>query len=188
MKLTENIDLREIVPYRIWQEEKGRAIRKMNGNLILGVQAVFDFYNEVADSYGDCTPRWEGIIMNTLWKGGNRDESGLRVEGHQYYRDGTGMHDNGNAIDFVPFAKGYSAKELVKMFHEIAVQCPEILFGYGIWRIESILLADTWIHMDAMFSAEQMESQQIVFIDKTNRYSVDEYRGILEGFKTEDNG
>jgi hypothetical protein len=39
-----------------------------------------------------------------------------------------------------------------------------------------------------MFSAEQMESQQIVFIDKTNRYSVDEYRGILEGFKTEDNG
>lgn len=166
MQLTKNISLQEIVPEVSYRRFGYNSLRLMSAQIIEGTQDVIDLMG------------WDYVVINTWHNGGNSHQRGLRIKGQNHYRDGMGAHDNGNAIDLIPFQEGKTSVELIKEFHQkvSADWMPSILFEYGIRRVETINLASTWIHLDCLFNSEQYENREIVFIDRTNRYYPDEYR------------
>lgn len=172
MQLTKNISLQEIVPEVIYNRYVNRALRLMSAQIIEGAQDVIDLMG------------WDYVVINTWHNGGDSHQRGLRIKGQNYYRDGMGAHDNGNAIDLIPYQEGKTTVELIKEFHQKVSQdwMPTILFEFGIRRIETINLASTWIHLDCLFNAEQYDRREIVFIDRSNRYYADEYREKFEKY------
>ena len=159
MKLTNNIDLRELVPKSIWVKHGPRSVRFLNARLIQATQWLINRF------------QLESVYFNTWLYGGDKEQRGLRITGQKYYR-GDGLHDGGNALDFVPVRPGMSLHDLLVEIHLDAAQNPELYFEQGIWRIESLQLATTWIHLDAMYWPDQHE---VVFIDLTNRFTASEY-------------
>lgn len=166
MKLTNNISLQEVVPQVIYNKYGTMSVRLMSGQIIEGTQFVIDYMG------------WDYVIMNTWNNGGEIEERGLRIKGHDYYRGGMGAHDNGSAIDLIPYKEGYTPVELIKEFHNKATEpfISTLLFDRGIRRIETINLASTWIHLDCIFDAIQYRRKEIVFIDKNDRYYPQTYK------------
>lgn len=159
MKLTPNIDTRELVPKSIWQRHGARSVRFLNAQLIQAQQWIIDRHGIEKTTFND----W-------LW-GGSHEQRGLRVQGQSYYR-GDGLHDHGNAIDSLPFISGKTRQEILLNIHLDAMKNPELYLEKGIWRIETLWLASTWLHIDSMFTPGQ---QGVVFIDLTERYSPTKY-------------
>lgn len=165
MQLTKNISLQEIVPEVSYRRYGYNSLSLMSAQIIEGTQDVIDLMG------------WDYVVMNTWHNGGNSHQRGLRIKGQKYYRDGMGAHDNGNAIDLIPYQEGKPPVELIKEFHQKVSEgwMPVVLYAFGIRRIETIDLASTWIHLDCLFNPEQHEKRQVVFIDRTKRYYPDEY-------------
>ena len=159
MKLTKNLDLRELVPKSVWTRHGGRAVRMVDAQLILAVQ-------EIVGRRG-----WTSVTINDWLWGGGSEQRGLRIPGQPLYR-GDGAHDWGRALDLVPRRGSERVEDLVREFHEMAATYPGRIKDLGIWRIETIDLAPTWIHIDSVFSANQ---QKVAFIDMTRRFSPEEY-------------
>lgn len=159
MKLTSNIDVRELVPKSMWLKHGARSIRFINAQLVFAMQWLIDRHE------------LDAVYFNNWMYGGDKEQRGLRIPGQHYFR-GDGLHDTGNAFDFIPVKKGYTLKEIIIKIHLDAAKNPELYWMAGIWRIENIELASTWIHIDAMFSPNQHE---VVFVDLTKRLTAFEY-------------
>lgn len=167
MKLTKNIDLRELVPSKFYSTHGARSIRFLNAQLILATQWLIDRHNLDSAIFNNWHYAKPGETIFT--------QRGLRTPESPLFRiDGT--HDNGNGIDFEPRRKGTALKDLIREIHIDATQNPKLYFEQGIWRMEVIELAETWIHLDACFSPGQNE---LVFIDLSKRYTAQEYLKTL---------
>lgn len=169
MVLTKNIRSEEVLPQSYHRKYGAKfGMRAMNPSTFLGAQELVDHF---------C---WDSITMNNWLWDGDRDESGLRIPGHEYYRNGYGLHDNGNALDFKPFYEnGSSVGSIVLSTHLEILDNPELradLMRLGVYRLEVCWLAVTWIHLDCEYTRGQ---EDLLFIDKRNRYSVEEYRKEL---------
>jgi hypothetical protein len=162
MQLTKNISLQEIVPRSIYNEYGQKAVRFFSPGIIQGAQWIIDRH---------CIDK---ITINDWFFGGNRTQSGLRVEGQQYYREGFGAHDNGNALDMVSYNDNWL--ETLRKIHVDAIENPLLYQDNGIWRIEVLELANTWLHIDSIFTPNQ---KGVVFIDMKNRYTNLEYKQKL---------
>lgn len=163
MKLTKNLDLRELVPKSVWTKHGHRALRMVDAQLILAAQ-------EIVDRRG-----WMAVTVNDWLWGGHSEQRGLRIPGQPLYR-GEGAHDWGRALDLVPHRGTERVKDLVREFHDMAASYPGKMKDLGIWRIETIDLAPTWIHIDSVFSAYQ---QKVVFIDMTRRFTPEQYADTI---------
>lgn len=163
MKLTRNISLQEVVPKAIYDKHGAKSVRFINAQLLEAAQWLIERHG------------FTSTTINDWVRGGASQQRGLRIPGQQLYR-GDGMHDTGNALDLVPKRGTESVTDIIKAVHEDAIANPHLYLAQGIRRMECIWLANTWIHLDAMFTPDQSE---LVFIDMTKRYSPKEYRAEL---------
>ena len=164
MKLTANIDLREVVPKSFWEAKKHRAVRFVDAGLVMAAQWMMRRY------------KWDSIMINDWMYGGQSEQRGLRIPGQKLYR-GDGAHDTGRALDIIPRRGDENARDLVAEFHEHAATYPRLYFANNIWRIETIQLAPTWIHIDSIIWPDQKE---VAFIDMTTRYSPQVYMEMMK--------
>lgn len=169
MKLTRNIRSEEVLPQSYYNQYGAKfGMRAMNPSTFLGAQDLTDYFD------------WDYITINNWLWGGDRDQSGLRIPGHKYYRNGYGLHDNGNAIDFVPsYGDDIPVGGTVLDVHKMLLKNPELredLMDLGVYRLEVVWLAVTWIHLDCEYTPGQ---EDLIFVSKEDRYSVEEYRKEL---------
>ena len=163
MYLTKNIRLEELIPRQTFNTHGERAVRMLNAGLINATQEIVDHFGLTS------------IRMNDWLWDGKSEQRGLRVPGQPLYR-GLGAHDCGNAIDFIPYRGGEDVQDLIKEIHYDFASEPSGWLYEGIWRVEVITIASTWIHIDAVFNPTQDE---LVFIDLTNRFTAEEYKEML---------
>ena len=164
MKLTNNIISQEVLPEAYHKRYGAKnGMRAINPSTFLGAQYLMDTFN------------WDSIHMNDWFWGGDFDERGLRIKGHDYYRNGYGLHDHGNALDFVPNIDGEDVADTVVSFHQTLIECPDIreeLMRIGVYRVEVVWLANTWIHLDCEYTRNQKD---LIFVSSDERFTLEEY-------------
>jgi len=166
MKLTKNIRSEEVLPEAYHKRYGAKnGMRAMNPSTFLTVQYLIDTFG------------WEYVEINTWLWGGVRDESGLRIKGHNYYRNGWGLHDNGNAIDFRPYYIKDGEKKYYPIIdiHKELLECTYIrdrMRALGVYRMEVAWLATTWIHLDCEYTRDQAD---LIFVSKDKKFSLGEY-------------
>lgn len=123
MKVSKNFYLQEFVPLSMYEEEGERAIGAIDERIIISAQTLRD---ELGSP----------LSINTWHSGGERYESGLRVEGMTHYSR-LSQHTYGRAVDIV------SNKYLAQELREHILRNPR-KYPY-ITRLEDKV---SWLHMD----------------------------------------
>mgnify|MGYP003645619495 CR=1 FL=1 len=146
MKLNPRFSLEEYVPKSVFQEHGERAIRFISTALI---EADYQLLQDLEKHYG----REISCSINTWSFGGNRNYSGLRVQGEPYYREHS-LHSMGSASDKIFTFKDTNVRVDNKAIYDFIIDNQAKYYALGIRRMEDIRDASTWLHWDCCYTTE----------------------------------
>jgi len=156
MKLNERFTLQEYVPKSVYEKHGERAVRFISTTLI---DADFQLLKDLEVYYG----RPISCTINSWSYGGNRQYSGLRVEGEPYYRPHS-LHSMGSASDkLFKFKDGDKESIPTKDVYGFIIDNQEKYYAIGMRRMEDVRDASSWIHWDTCWTSDAFKNKiQIV--------------------------
>ncbi len=151
MKVSENFDVREFVPKRIWDAWGQSSTWFINP---LSVK-IAEFYKSFFTSYfkkklGNEIVKGVIIVINNWHTGGSKQWSGLRLKECPEHKE-LSQHSFKNGFDceiFIVYADGKKEEVNYKEIHEIIQTNQAEFLANGVTCIESIEYAPGWIHTD----------------------------------------
>jgi hypothetical protein len=155
MRLNDRFRLEEYVPKSVFEKHGERSVRFISTALI---EADYQLLQDLEKHYG----RDISCSINTWVFGGDRDYSGLRVEGEPYFRPHS-MHSMGSGSDKIFTFKDTGARVDNKKVYQLIRDNEAKYYALGIRRMEDIRDASTWIHWDTCWTPDSFKNQiQIV--------------------------
>ena len=144
MKLNPRFTIQEYVPQSVYEKYGDKSVRFISTALI---KADYQLLKDLEKHYG----REITCSINTWSFGGDRQYSGLRVEGEPYYRP-LSLHSSGSASDKIFTFKDTGARVDNKKIYEFIIANEVKYYELGIRRMEDIRDASTWIHWDTCWT------------------------------------
>jgi hypothetical protein len=144
MKLNDRFKLQEYVPKSVYDKHGEGAVRFISTALIEADHALLVDLEKHFNRPISCS-------INTWAFGGNRNYSGLRVEGEPYYKKHS-LHSMGSASDKIFKFKDNDEVLATREVYAFIRQNEAKYYAMGIRRMEDIKDARTWVHWDTMWT------------------------------------
>lgn len=165
MYVTPNITAQEVLPEEMWNTYGANGLRLMDMRIIEAEQAIRE-----RQGY----PRY--INTWSLGMDDNRNESGLRILGQEYYNL-LSQHSYGRALDSISHDVPHE-----ELWEDI-LDNPHWYWQAGITVVESINIAPTWLHKDCRaFDYNGNPITELMICDKIegqwNLFTVNQWKEI----------
>ena len=158
MKVSQNFDVREFIPKRIWDKFGTNSTWFVNKKIV----SIAEFYKSFfltyyKKKYGNDKVVNVLIIVNNWHTGGDKQWRGLRSKECTEGTDDS-LHRYMSGFDcdiIIVFADGSKVEADYKEIHEV-IKANEVEFmANGVSAVEDVSIASTWLHTDCRWIPDQ---------------------------------
>ena len=142
MKVSNNFDIRELVPETIWDAYGERSVWFIDPRTIAFLQELRDIFEEIY-------PKQVSIVINNWHMGGNRSKSGFRLPTETMGAKFS-QHKFGRAVDIQVFVGNSKDRSQLdsKEVNRIIFANEQRLMAKGLTTVENVEYTKGWNHLD----------------------------------------
>jgi len=160
MKISQNFDLREFIPKRLWDKFGVNATWFVNPKSVKLAEFYKSFFTTYfKKKYGNDKVKTVLIVINDWHTGGKKQWSGLRT--HECTEGATdSQHRYMNAFDCeikIAFADGTVQEAIYPEIHKVIHENEAEFMANGLARIEDVSIANGWLHSDFAYIPDQKQ-------------------------------